>query len=197
MVSDPVVTLICYTKIYTKNPFCNYSEHYFTHKTAPCATLFFVGFSLVFIGLYGRCLIMADVRYLGRCAMFPSTARHSHWGDNAPQLLQAPPDLKHRTPPYSPLRGLTFVERAMFLTGSSKAFRFTLLHDAPQSHSPAPATGNKKPMSNYNTHRYSSIFPFLFLSGGKNMPAKPNMTKYAIRNITIILHILPKESANL
>ena len=35
----------------------------------------------------------------------------------------SPPDPKHRTPPYSPLRGLTFVERAMFLTGSSKAFR--------------------------------------------------------------------------
>lgn len=117
------MTLICYTKIYTKNPFCNYSEHYFTHKTAPCATLFFVGFSLVFIGLNGRCAIGADGRYLGRCAMFPSTAGLWNWGDNAPQLLQAPPDPKHRTPPYSPLRGLTFVERAMFLTGSSKAFR--------------------------------------------------------------------------
>lgn len=132
MVSDPVVTLICYTKIYTKNPFCNYSEHYFTHKTAPCATLFFVGFSLVFIGLYGRCSIGSDVRYLGRCAMFPSTA------------------------------------------------------------------GNKKPDEQF---LYSPGFyhhcSFLFLSGGKNMPAKPSMTKYAITNITSILHILPKESANL
>ena len=59
----------------------------------------------------------------GPMSDFSSTARLWDWGDNAPQLLQTPPDPKHRTPPYSPLRGLTFVERAMFLTGSSKAFR--------------------------------------------------------------------------
>lgn len=38
---------------------------------------------------------------------------------------------------------------------------------------------------------------FLFLSGGKNMPAKPRITKYAKRMITIIVQILPKESMNL
>ena len=52
------------------------------------------------------------------------------------------PDPKRRTPPYSPLRGLTFVKHAPFLTGSSKALRLRLSTDAPQPHSPAPATGN-------------------------------------------------------
>ena len=38
------------------------------------------------------------------------------------------PDLKRRTPPYSPLRGLTFVKHAPFLTGSSRGLRLTPLH---------------------------------------------------------------------
>ena len=94
---------------YTQNrPLCNFVLRWF-----------FFGFYWSLWPMF----IRADGRYLGRCAMFPSTAGLWNWGDNAPQLLQAPPDPKHRTPPYSPLRGLTFVERAMFLTGSSKAFR--------------------------------------------------------------------------
>ena len=101
---------------YTQNrPLCNFVLRWF-----------FFGFywSLWPMFNYDRWPIFGPMcNILGRCAMFPSTARLWNWGDNAPHLLQAPPDPKHRTPPYSPLRGLTFVERAMFLTGSSKAFR--------------------------------------------------------------------------
>ena len=65
MVSEYIYVPKTYTKIYTKNAFCNYSEPFFTHKTSPCATLFSVGLSLVFIGLFDQIAISPDVRYFG------------------------------------------------------------------------------------------------------------------------------------
>ena len=63
-------------------------------------------------------------------------------GDDVPRLLGTPPDPKRRTPPYSPLRGLTFVKHAPFLTGSSVGPSQRLSTDAPTNVSPAPANGN-------------------------------------------------------
>ncbi len=64
------------------------------------------------------------------------------WGDDVPGLFRTPPDPKRRTPPYSPLRGLTFVKQAPFLTGSSRALHLRPSTNAPQTIRPAPAKGN-------------------------------------------------------
>ena len=52
------------------------------------------------------------------------------------------PDPKRRTPPYSPLRGLTFFKQAPFLTGSSRGLRLRLSTMVPQRDSTATANGN-------------------------------------------------------
>ena len=64
------------------------------------------------------------------------------WGDDVTGLFRTPPDPKRRTPPYSPLRGLTFVKQAPFLTGSSRALHLRPSTNAPESIVPAPANGN-------------------------------------------------------
>lgn len=70
------------------------------------------------------------------------SAERSVCGDDVPRLFRTPPDPKRRTPPYSPLRGLTFVKQAPFLTGSSTALHLRLSTNAPQTDRPAPAKGN-------------------------------------------------------
>ena len=81
-------------------------------------------------------------------------------GDNAPSLLRTPPDPKRRTPPYSPLRGLTFSSNTFsrhdrvsklplfiwlnekvrqtgaVLNGILQGTPLTPLHDAPESIAP-------------------------------------------------------------
>ena len=72
---------------------------------------------------------------------YSASAGTTDSGDDVPSLLRTPPDPKRRTPPYSPLRGLTFVKHAPFLTGSSRALRLRLSTNAPESIVPAPANG--------------------------------------------------------
>ena len=55
----------------------------------------------------------------------------------------SPTDPKRRTRPHSPLRGLTFLEQAAFLTGSSRGLRLRLFTDAPPC--VYPASTRRKP----------------------------------------------------
>jgi len=95
---------------------------------------------------------MADIRADVRCFQAPpdygigETTLRSYYASL--------PDPKRQTPPQSPLRGLTFVKQVPFLTGSSRWLRLTLLHDAPQSRSPAPADGNIIKLNADGDHRH-------------------------------------------
>ena len=77
-------------------------------------------------------------------------------GHNSYRLLQPSTDPKRRTPPQSPLRGLTFVKHAPFLTGSSKGLRLTPSANGPKHIGTAPANSNNiTPSSKKNTQVYA------------------------------------------
>ena len=46
--------------------------------------------------------------FYAKCVINNQTVVAIDYGDDVPSLLGTPPDPKRRTPPYSPLRGLTF-----------------------------------------------------------------------------------------